>query len=72
MTNPGMACIVGRHLLVEVYDDDPGLCVASWCLWCGTAANNPHKVTSDGQAVGFIPDFRVRVPAGFHRQPDDT
>lgn len=69
---PGLACIVGKHLFVDVHDAANGECVGGWCLWCGTAAYDGDRITEEGQAVGFTPTFEVRLPAGFFRLVSDA
>ncbi|GAA3765655.1 hypothetical protein [Micromonospora maritima] len=68
-TNPSLDCITGRHLFADVFDGEA--CVGGWCLWCGGGAYDGERITDDGQAVGFTPTYRVRVPDGFHRLLSD-
>lgn len=76
--NPSFDCIVGSHMMIDVYDVDPGAavnpretigCVASWCLWCGTGMSDPAKIDDALRPIGFNPHFRLYVPAGWIREP---
>lgn len=64
--NPSFDCVGGHHLFYDIHDP-AGLVVGGWCPWCGTGAYDPDRITEDGRAVGFEPDYRVRIPAGFSR-----
>ncbi len=50
---PGLACVVGKHLFVDIYDAARGECAGGWCLWCGTAAFDGDRITDEGRAEGF-------------------
>lgn len=66
--SPGLACIDGGHLWVDVHDGTG--CVAGWCLWCGTAVYDEGKI-DDGRPVGFTPVYTLRLPERFHRRVED-
>lgn len=78
--NPGFDCVVGAHMTIDVYDADPGAATApretfatnlvgGWCVWCGTGAYDPDRLTDDGQPIGYNPHYRVFIPARFSRDP---
>ncbi len=72
--NPGYDCIFGRHLNIDIYAPEAGptggrclTAVGGWCVWCGTGAYDPDRITDAGQPVGFTPTLHIRIPAGFDR-----
>ena len=69
-SNPGLACLCGHHLFVDVLAET-GVLVGSWCIWCGTASYDGDLITDNGEPIGFEPTFAVRVPNGFHRRPEE-
>jgi hypothetical protein len=66
--SPGLDCITGLHLHVDVFDERGG-CVGGWCVWCGTAAYDGDRITEDGRAIGFTASYRMRMADDFHRDP---
>jgi hypothetical protein len=71
MSNPNLACIGGKCLLIDA-TDDAGSVVGCWCLWCGTATYDGERISDEGQPIGFVPSFTVRLPDGFHRRREDA
>lgn len=73
--SPGIACLGGKHLLVDVYDaakpKKDGI-VVNWCLWCGGGVYDGDHITEDGEPVDFTPKYKIRVPEGFHRLESDA
>lgn len=71
-SQPGIACITGKHIFIDVRDAATGDDVGGWCLWCGGGAYDGDRITGDGSPVGFTPRYVARVPDGFFRLPEDA
>lgn len=65
--DPGLDCLTGKCLFVDIVDKKSGEVVGCWCLCCGGGSYDGDRVTADGKPVGFRPKFRIRIPDGFHR-----
>jgi hypothetical protein len=80
--NPSFDCLTGRCLLMSAYDATEIFqarirkqprppAVAEWCLWCGGGVSNPDRIDDEtGQALDFTPAYALRVPEGWHREPE--